>query len=185
MVKKKIKKISAVVLTAFFVVFFASAASFALTIDEAMKLAIADAFGASNGKLSAKTKQDYARLVFEAANRFGEEPFVIAALIIVESTVNAKARSNGNYGLMQIRWKVHKKYISKKFPIIKTEKDLLKPRENIIAGTELFSRIRGGGDVESAIQKYTGGGKIFEKVLNLASDIETRYYHLLSKSRKK
>lgn len=143
---------------------------------EAAVRAIADTFTEYNRKLSMSTAKEYAKHVMDASLKFKEDPFVVAALVIVESTVKANAYSNGNYGLMQIRWKSHKNELVKKFPGIRREKDLFKPRENIMAGVEILSEYKSKSvDIAAALKKYSGGSSShFSKVQRYVREMETK-----------
>ena len=110
---------------------------------------IAALFTRVNPSLSAKKAQDYATVVIQAGEKFKQDPYVIAALIVHESTVNNKAVSKGgDYGLMQIRWKVHAKAIKQRFPKVKKASDMFDARTNIFYGTEILSDCvnKSGGD---------------------------------------
>lgn len=145
--------------------------------------AMAETFKEYNNGLSRDTARKYAELVFEAAGKFGENPFVIAAIIIVESTAKTNARSNGNYGLMQVRWRVHKKDLIKKYGL-KNDKDLFKPKENIFAGTGIFSKYRAGGSLEAGLKKYAGGASTTDKVKAYMAEIERKYAKINSSQKR-
>ena len=84
--------------------------------------------------------QNYADIIIQAGEKFKIEPYVIAAIIVHESTVNYKAVSKGgDYGLMQVRWKVHEKAIKAEYPKVKTAKDFFDPKTNVFFGTRIFS----------------------------------------------
>ena len=86
-----------------------------------------------NPKLEPVNAKKYAEIVIEASEKFKQDPYVIAAIIVHESTVNNKALSKGgDYGLMQVRWKVHEKAIKQRFPKVKTAKDMFDARTNIM-----------------------------------------------------
>lgn len=148
---------------------------------EAKIRAISDTLKYYNNTLSNAKTREYATLITDIASKRGENPFAIGALIIAESTGRTNAYSKGNYGLLQVKWRVHKKMLKKKFPTIKTEKDLFKPRENILAGTEIFARVRNGGDIQSGLRKYMGGSSSLEKVKRYLSEIEDRYKKYMKK----
>ncbi|MCL1910523.1 MAG: lytic transglycosylase domain-containing protein, partial [Kiritimatiellaeota bacterium] len=141
--------------------------------------AISYVFKQYNKNLDNATASEYADIVRSTSEKFGEDPFIIAALVIVESRARADARSKkGDFGLMQVRWKVHKNKLTQKYPTIKTEKDMFKPRENITAGTEIFSAYMksAGGDVVRAMTAYSGGSSShWEKVNNVVSQIKIKY----------
>ena len=80
-------------------------------------------------------------IVLEAGKKYSVDPKIIAAIIVVESSARPKAVSKGgDYGLMQIRWKVHKRDIQRRFPSVKTAEDLLSPYNNVMIGTEILAR---------------------------------------------
>ena len=80
-------------------------------------------------------------LVIQAGEKYSISPLVLASIIVVESSANPNAISKGgDYGLMQVRWKVHYKDIKKNYPQVKTAKDLLDPKVNIFTGTQIFAR---------------------------------------------
>ena len=129
---------------------------------EARIQAIAELFGRVNPKLAQKRTRDYAEYILEAAAKFSQDPFVIAAMIVHESTVRYDAVSRGgDYGLMQVRWSVHKKKIMKEYPHIRTARDILDPKYNILIGTEIFAEYRAavGPDLRSGLLRYSAGNK--------------------------
>lgn len=135
---------------------------------------IANLFARVNPSLGAKRAQDYAVVVVHAGEKFGVDPYVIAALIVHESTVNHKAVSKGgDYGLMQIRWKVHAKAIKQKFPKVKKASDLFDVRTNVLYGTEIFSDcMNKAGSVNGGILRYSAGNKkLVNKVTNTVSEL--------------
>ena len=146
---------------------------------------IVSAFTRANNSLDRPTASKYARHVLEAAGEFGVDPFMIASIIIRESTVRQNARSRYALGLMQINWKAHRKGLTKAFHEINTADDLLKPRNNVLAGTYIFSWYLKscGGDVDRALSRYLGrsGRKYVSKVLLCAQDMKKE----LEKFRKK
>ena len=108
-------------------------------------------------------------IVISAGEKFGIDPKIIAAIIVVESSAKPKAVSKGgDYGLMQIRWNVHKKDIQCRFPSIKAAEDLLDPSVNVQIGTEIFARYSQRNTLRGALLRYSGGNKTMaEKVLRL------------------
>lgn len=130
---------------------------------------IVSAFTRVNRSLNATTAVSYAVSILEAAERFGVHPFMVASIIIRESTVKQSARSRYAYGLMQINWKAHRKGLKAAFNHIQTLDDLLQPRNNILAGTWIFSWYMksSGGNIDRALAKYLGrsGRKYIKRVL--------------------
>lgn len=141
--------------------------------------AISHVFKQHNRGLDNATADEYASIIKNTSERFGEDPFIIAALVVVESSVKHDALSKGgDFGLMQVRWKVHKNKLRLKYPTIKTESDMFKPKENIMAGTEIFSNYRksANGDIERAMKAYSGGSSShWGKVNRVASQIRAKY----------
>lgn len=139
---------------------------------------IAAIFQKSNRKLSAAQAADYAGFVIQASEKFGQNPLVIASVIINESTVRHDAVSKGgDYGLMQVRWRVHQKKITSRYPNIKTAKDILNPEFNVLIGTEIFSGCSGSSkDVRAALLRYSAGNnKLADKVCKVLNTLESSY----------
>ena len=136
---------------------------------------ISRAFLKANPKLSQKLANDYANYVTKTADKFEIDAFVVAALIIHESTVNYKAKSRGgDYGLMQVRYKVHAKVLKQKFGI-KNASGLFDARKNILFGCEILANCykRAKGNTQKAIIYYSAGNrKLSNKVLKTVSKIK-------------
>ena len=98
-------------------------------------------------------------IVESAGEKFGIDPKFIASIIVVESSARPKAVSKGgDYGLMQIRWKVHRADIQRRFPAVKTAEDLLEPSINVAIGTEIFARYQSQKKtLRDALLRYSGG----------------------------
>lgn len=138
---------------------------------------IASLFTEKNPKLSAKTANRYATLIVEAANKYKQDPYVIAAIIVHESTVNNKAVSKGgDYGLMQVRWKVHEQAIRKEYPKVKKADDILDARTNIFFGTRIFSECAAKTKTtEEALMRYSAGStKLTNKVLATVKELQEK-----------
>ena len=117
-----------------------------------------------------RAPQGLTSIVISAGEKFGIDPKVIAAIIVVESGARPKAVSKvGDYGLMQVRWKVHKRDIQHRFPAVKTAEDLLDSYVNIMIGTEIFARYQSQRNtLRGALLRYSGGNKTMaDKVLRL------------------
>jgi len=130
---------------------------------------IADRFMKVNPELEPYAARKYGEYILEASELFGVNPFLIAAMIIKESTVRYKARSRYAYGLMQINWNAHKHGLRSAFSGIQTLDDLIQPRNNILAGTYIFSWYldSSDGDVSEALAKYLGttGKRYIKRVM--------------------
>ena len=117
-------------------------------------------FTGVNPNLSQSDAKNYAGIVIEAAEKFKQDPYVIAGIIVHESTVNNKAvSSGGDYGLMQVRWKVHEKAIKQRFPKVRRANDMFDARTNIFYGTEIFRDCmrKSDSDYQKAILRYSAG----------------------------
>lgn len=146
---------------------------------------IVSAFTRANKSLDKSTAAKYASHVLEAAGEFGVDPFMVASIIIRESTVRQNARSRHAYGLMQVNWKAHRKGLTKAFQAINSLEDLLQPRNNVLAGTYIFSWYLKscGGDMDKALFRYLGriGNKYVSRVMSGFQDMKKE----LEKYRKK
>ena len=132
-------------------------------------------FRTHNPKLEAQTAQTYTGHVMEAASKYKQDPYVIAAIIVHESTVNNKAVSKGgDYGLMQVRYRVHEKAIKKEYPKVKKAADMFDPRTNIFFGTRILSECAAKSkDLRGALMRYSGNGtKLTAKVLNTVEQLK-------------
>ena len=127
-------------------------------------------FTEANPKLEPANAKKYAEIVIQVSEKFKQDPYVIAAINVHESTVNNKAVSKGgDYGLMQVRWKIHEKAIKQRFPKVKNAKDMFDARTNIMFGTEIFSDCmrKSDNDVQKGLMRYSAGNtKMRDKVMS-------------------
>lgn len=134
-------------------------------------------FTETNPNLTASDAKKYSEIVIEAAEKFKQNPYVIASIIVHESTVNNRALSKGgDYGLMQVRWKIHEKAVKQRFPRVKHGKDMFDARTNIFFGTEIFRDCmkKSNNDVGRALLRYSAGNtKMRDKVLSTLRRLET------------
>ena len=153
-------------------------------VNEARRKSIAALLQQYNKKLTDKESYNYAILIIQASEKFKQNPFVIAALVVSESSARHDAVSRGgDYGLMQVRWRVHEKKIRNKYPHIAKAKDILNPENNLLVGTEIFSTYRATAnqDVRDALMYYSSGNKrMTDKVFALVSQLEKSYLERLS-----
>lgn len=114
-------------------------------------------FTRKNPHVSPPNIQHYAKLIEEYSARYDLDPFLVASVLVKESTVKEKAVSKGNYGLMQINWKANKPWIVKSLQV-RSPKDLLIPENNIRLGATILSAKikKSGGDVDKGLDKYRG-----------------------------
>ena len=137
---------------------------------------IAKLFTSVNPSLNAKTAKNYADIIISVCEKHKQDPYVIAALIVHESTVNNKAISKGgDYGLMQ------------KFPKVKKAKDILDAKTNISYGTELFAECaKKGGSTREGVLRYSAGNeKLADKVMNTVKELQNMEKKSKVKAKKK
>lgn len=100
---------------------------------------------------------EYSRHIWDASELYKVDPFLVAALVCVESEGRADAVSHSRVGLMQVNVQENMAWITKHFPKVKTVDDLLKARNNVMAGTfALSAAMRSSEDVRTALFKYLG-----------------------------
>ena len=141
---------------------------------------IAEFLKKRNPHLGEKKAREYAQYITDAGEEFGVDPFLVASILVKESTANWKAQSSrGAYGLMQIHWKAHKKSIRKAFGTIQTLEDLLEPQNNIRVGTYLFANHirRFEDDADRALDRYLGAPRTSYKktILDFYKSMSGRY----------
>lgn len=146
-------------------------------------------FTKHNPKLNAETAKKYSELVIEASKKYNQDPYVIAAIIVHESTVNNKAVSKGgDYGLMQVRWKYHKDAVRKDFPNVKHPHDMFDARVNIFYGTKLFAEymMKANNDLRGGLMGYSAGGvKLTTKVLATVKELKSKDTNMNTKTKTK
>ena len=105
-------------------------------------------------KYNRKQAAQITYFVREAGKKYDIEPEIIAAIIVVESGVRPYVISKGgDYGLMQVRYKVHKDKV-------KTANDLLDPKTNIFVGARIFRQYyEQKKTLRGALIRYSGGNK--------------------------
>lgn len=169
------------------VIFLLILANIAEAVQSLQEKNMSTMFREYNPKLSAKSANRYAEIVVAAAKKYKIDPYVIAGIIIHESTVNNKAVSKGgDYGLMQVRWNVHEKAIKKEFPKVKKAKDMFDARTNIFYGTEIYAYCASKtSTTEGALLRYSAGSqKLANKVLATVKELKAREKNT-SKTKKK
>ena len=137
---------------------------------------IFELFTNSNPSLKAKTAKSYIEIITSACKKYNQDPYVIAGIIVHESTVNNKAVGGNNYGLMQINWPAHKKLITNYFPKVKKAKDLFDAKTNIFYGTKVFADCMSRSDsIKGGLLLYSGGSeKLASKVLKTLKELQAK-----------
>lgn len=146
-----------------------------LNVVESRILKMLEARGIENSREKAK---EYAESIYKAHRSYGVSPFVLTGIMERESGGNADAESSSKqgYGLMQINWNVHKVWIPKYFPHIRTLEDVKCPENNIMLGAAIYAGKlkQHGGDQKQALLAYLGGDNInyARFILNRAKEME-------------
>ena len=171
----ELKALKAGLVFALLMVLVISGNAFAASAPDAKARNIYQLFTKSNPKLQAASAKKYTELVIQAGSKYKQDPYVIAAIIVHESTVNYKAVSKGgDYGLMQVRWSVHEKAIKQEYPKIRKAADFFDPKTNIFFGTRILSECAAKSkNLKGTLLRYSGGGeKITAKVLNTVKQLQ-------------
>ncbi|MDR1376618.1 MAG: lytic transglycosylase domain-containing protein [Synergistaceae bacterium] len=154
--------------------------------NEAKRKSIAALLRQYNKKLGDEQAYEYAVLIIQTSDRFQQNPFLITAMIVNESSARHDAVSRGgDYGLMQVRWRVHRQTIRKKYPHIAEAKDMLVPKNNLLVGIEIFSnyRERADQDLHDALMSYSAGNRrLAQKVFAVFDRLEKSYIERLNNS---
>lgn len=152
---------------------------------ELKQAVIANYFMSSNRFLPKDEAMRYAKAVMKAANTFKVDPFLVASIIVKESTVNYMARSSVAHGLMQIHWAVHQESIKNAFGSrVKDVRDIYIPENNIDIGTWILSNYinSANGNIKVALGKYYGkqDGNYINSVLDMYLHIISDFYEKAS-----
>ena len=136
-----------------------------------------------NKRLSPQKARLYAEFIVEAGQQFHQDPFVIAAMIVNESSARHDALSRGgDYGLMQVRWRVHRRSITQKYPHIKNAKAIMDPKYNILVGTEILARYcASADDLRGGLMRYSAGNrKLAENIFAVLEGLQSSYQEHLT-----
>jgi soluble lytic murein transglycosylase-like protein len=151
--------------------------------NEAKKRSIAALFQRYNKNLNDENAEKYAFYIMQACVEFNQDPFIIAAMIVNESSAKHNALSRGgDYGLMQVRWRVHQKKIKKKYPHIAKANDMFDPKYNVLVGTEIFSTYYATAkqDIRGALMYYSAGNeRLTDRVCAVLAQLEKAYLERL------
>lgn len=120
----------------------------------------------------------YAKAIYAAHRQYGINPFILAGIMERESAgiETAVSPTKQGYGLMQVNWTVHKRWVPDWFSNIRTLEDVMKPENNVLVGTAIYAGAlkRNRGNHEKALFEYLGGTnpKYAEYILNIAGTLE-------------
>lgn len=131
-----------------------------------------------NKKLNEQMALKYTEYILHASEKFQQDPFVVAAMIVNESSARHDAVSRGgDYGLMQVRWRVHRRDITQKYPHIKNAKGILDPKYNVLVGTEILARYCAAApDLRGGLMRYSAGNrKLAEKIFAVLKGLQNSY----------
>jgi soluble lytic murein transglycosylase-like protein len=153
--------------------------------NDAKRKSIATLLRQYNKRLSDAQAQEYAVLIIQISDKFKQNPLLVASMIVNESSARRDVVSRGgDYGLMQIRWRVHRKKIRERYPNIKQAKDMFNPKNNITVGVEILSDCRERADYNTrgAILYYSAGNeRLADKVLFSLYNLENLYMDRLAR----
>lgn len=149
---------------------------------QAQRKSISNLLSRYNRKLSKRMALDYAEYILQASEKFQQDPFVVAAMIVNESSARHDAVSKGgDYGLMQVRWRVHRRSITKKYPHIRDAKDILDPEYNVLIGTEILARYHASAeDLKGGLLRYSAGNrKLADRIFAVLRGLQDSYHEHL------
>lgn len=144
----------------------------------AQRKTIANLLRRYNKKLDKQAALKYAEYILQACEKYQQDPFVVAAMIVHESSARCDVVSRGgDYGLMQVRWRVHRKSITQKYPHIKDAKGILDPKYNVLVGTEILARYCSSApDLKEGLMRYSAGNrKLADKVFAVRKGLQSAY----------
>jgi len=147
---------------------------------------VVDYFLNKNMYLPRDLAKEYAKYVVNHANHYKLDPFLVAAIIGKESTVDFMARSKVAHGLMQINWGVHKNNILSAFGSkVKELRDIYSPSINISIGCWILAECMSKADsrYEIALYKYYGteSKSYTNSILSDYSDMSSKFYQTIDK----
>jgi len=166
------------ILAVFLLLAFIDGGTAYATVSEDKAVIVADVFTRYNHKLTRPQADELAGLVLRAGERFKLDPLLIASIIVRESGARPQVISKGgDYGLMQVRWRVHEKRIKKEYPKVHWPSDLLRPEVNIFFGAELFAEYYAKrGTIRGALLRYSAGNKaLANRVLATLGELRKTY----------
>ena len=134
------------------------------------KVSYADVIEELFKKYNPRQAHEIAQVVRDVASEKQVDARIITSIIVHESGVRPNAISKGgDYGLMQVRWRVHKKT----YPQLKNASMLLDIRTNILVGTDIFVRYYAQKKtIRGALLRYNGGSrKLADKVIRTAKQL--------------
>lgn len=144
----------------------------------------------TNKKLPTDVIGSLTELVYSNSKTFGYDPFLVLAVIHVESMFDAKAlgqyrdgRYSGAFGLMQLKVETAKEVGARLGITIKNKEDLFVPENNIALGLAyLTKQISNFKSLKLGILAYNQGPGVILDNLKYKTPLSIRYYNKVLKS---
>lgn len=133
---------------------------------------------AENPPLSVRTRWQIAEAVVHSAETYGVDPYLVLAVIRVESAFNPRAISTADArGLMQILPPVAEELAAQLHIDFQPERTIYEPRKNIMMGTFFLSQLlsRFGGDLEASLLAYNWGPNHIAKAIREGTETPRGY----------
>jgi soluble lytic murein transglycosylase-like protein len=143
-----------------------------------------------NGKLHAKTVRTLTNLVYQNSKRYGYDPFLVLAVIHVESVFDPAAIGrfrdgavSGAMGLMQLKFKTAKEVADDLEMPLEEPEALFVPEINIALGVAYLTRlIAQFKDIRLGILAYNLGPGFVRQSLAKKQPLPRRYYYKVLRS---
>ncbi len=141
-------------------------------------------FSSFQSNLSSQIKETVATTLLEVSRQNNLDPWLILAIIQVESTFSHRARSSvGALGLMQIRPFVGKAVALELGMRWNSKEILYDPSKNILIGVHFFHKLyQRFGDLDTALTAYNYGPTYVRKVLNKGGTLPENYSRKVRKA---
>jgi soluble lytic murein transglycosylase-like protein len=144
----------------------------------------------SGNKLTEQASSQLAKLVYENSVTYGYDPYLLLAVIQVESMFHASARGvyksgeeSGAYGFMQIKLETAQEIARSLGMNVVNIRDLFKPEINVAVGVAYLSRlIAGFHSFKLGILAYNQGPGVVRDYLAGESSMSIDYYNKVLKS---
>lgn len=120
---------------------------------------------------------EYARLLVSESRKRNVDPYVAAAVLLIESGGRESVVAGGCVGLMQIKWSVHKKWVPRTFPGIRSLNDMKKAQNNIAVGVAILGDAsKRTTSLRGALYRYRGkkDDRYVAKVMKHVSSMSKR-----------
>lgn len=150
--------------------------------------AVLDTF--TRSRLDPEVISNLTEIVYKGAKKFSYDPFLVLAVINVESMFDQKAMGqyrsgeySGAFGLMQLKEGTAQEVATQLGIPFTGIEDLMKPEVNIALGIAYLTRmINRFKSLKLGISAYNQGPGTVLNVIKNQSDLSTRYYNKVLKS---